>query len=282
MPLFFFISGFIFKYNRNLGKYKSFKLFVRSKFKRLLIPYFLIGLFYVSPMKLLLGDYTLHNYFNTSTVNILLGINPSQLWYLLALFNIFVVYYVTKSILNSFSSNWVLDILLLVIFIFLKLFISTGFTIFQIGSTLDYILYFHIGCLTCQYIKNRYHTKLTTIMLILIHALLFIASETVSSSAINFITTIIGIYAYYSLAITLTNLFKNMNKSWLYRLILNNNLNIYLFHQQIIQLILTSVVIRKLPPILNISITFFVSVILSILIGKIIKSIKSRLFVKLD
>lgn len=117
-------------------------------------------------MKLLIGDYSLDNYFSTSSIDILLGVSPSQLWYLLALFNVFVIYYVIKSKLDSFSNNWKLDILLLVIFIFLKLFFSSGFTIFQIGSTLDYIVYFHIGYLTCQYLKYRYHTKLTTIILL--------------------------------------------------------------------------------------------------------------------
>lgn len=70
-----------------------------------------------------------------------------------------------------------------------------------------------------------------------------------------------------------------MNKSWLYRTILNNNLNIYLFHQQIIQLLLVSVTVRKLTPLLNVSFTFFISIILSILIGTIIK--KCKLFIQL-
>lgn len=131
MPLFFFISGFIFKYNLNLGKYRIFYSFILGKVKRLLIPYLLVGIFYVSPMKLIIGDYTLNNYWFQSGVNILIGISPSQLWYLLALFNIFIIYYVIKSKLDSFSDNWKSNMILLIVCVFLKLFISTGFTFFS-------------------------------------------------------------------------------------------------------------------------------------------------------
>src|SRR5699024_8732249 len=147
-------------------------------------------------------------------------------------------------------------------------------SIFQIDSTLNFLLYFHIGNLTCQYMRTQYNTKLTTIILLSIHVLLFILSEFIHMPLLNFIVTIVGIYAYFSLAITLTTKYKNMNRSRLYQIILKNNLNIYLFHQQIVQLILTSVLIRELPPILNISITFFISIILSIVIGDIIKKCK--------
>lgn len=51
MPLFIFISGFIYSYNKlERDKYSDKNLFIENKFKRLIIPYILVGVFYVIPI----------------------------------------------------------------------------------------------------------------------------------------------------------------------------------------------------------------------------------------
>jgi peptidoglycan/LPS O-acetylase OafA/YrhL len=60
----------------------------------------------------------------------------------------------------------------------------------------------------------------------------------------------------------------------IYTLLRKHNLDIYLYHQQIILLLISSYKFRSLNPFLVVIISFFVSIIISIFIAKIIESIK--------
>ena len=96
------ISGYIYYYIKNEKKgYQDFSKYITNKFKRLLIPYISISLFWVIPFGILFYSY--------GSVDILikyvLGESPSQLWFLLMLFNVFVIYDLTVEKLGGGISN---------------------------------------------------------------------------------------------------------------------------------------------------------------------------------
>lgn len=82
------VSGYIFyhlKYEK--GRYQAFRPFVANKAKRLLIPYATVLLLWVLPIQ-----YGIFRYDGITVIkNYILGISPNQLWFLLMLFNVFVL-----------------------------------------------------------------------------------------------------------------------------------------------------------------------------------------------
>lgn len=94
MPLFVFISGYIYNYNREcLGKYNSTKNFIFNKLKRLIIPYFLVSITFMIPLQMIFSIYADEKSYIYRIINdTLLAQRPSHLWYLLMLFNLFIIF----------------------------------------------------------------------------------------------------------------------------------------------------------------------------------------------
>ena len=90
MPLFMFVSGAVYGLCIQQGKYEKKLDFIRNKAKRLLIPYYVFGLFYVAPVMCLTG-LTNQGYFSYCFTGILRSLNSRHLWFLLALFIIFLL-----------------------------------------------------------------------------------------------------------------------------------------------------------------------------------------------
>ena len=143
MPLFFFLSGWLYEY----GKY-SYRELVYSKTQRLLYPFaaiavlfflikFTAGLFFVLENPLVYSD------LYTIVVNPILSYMPS-LWYLHSLFMIFAIY----PILRRFIS----DVLLLIIFTGLN--ISLDSDVSWCGTMLYNIPFFITGIV----IRNKEET----------------------------------------------------------------------------------------------------------------------------
>lgn len=104
LPMFFFVSGFLYSFLFRKGKYKSLGKFYLRKCQRLLFPYLLWG----SIMILIMPDvYRITD----------LGIGIGHLWFLLALFIIFSFFGFLRNAL--FKTNLISDM-----FIFLVLIIS--------------------------------------------------------------------------------------------------------------------------------------------------------------
>lgn len=134
------ISGYIYYYIKNEKKgYQDFRMYISNKFKRLLIPYISISLFWVIPYGFLFYSYgpidVLYNY--------VLGESPSQLWFLLMLFNVFVIYdFIVSRLRGAYQILFI--VLLFVGGITLGIIIPN---VFQILTSMRFILFFYIGCL---------------------------------------------------------------------------------------------------------------------------------------
>ena len=85
MPMFVFISGYLFYYQLQKGKYLTFIPLVKKKFTRILIPYFIFGLIMMAttgafhPFELLHGGYW-------------------HLWFLPMIFWFFIISYFLKGV----------------------------------------------------------------------------------------------------------------------------------------------------------------------------------------
>lgn len=132
------ISGYIYYYIKNEKKgYQDFRMYISNKFKRLLIPYISISLFWVIPFGFLFYSYGLIDILD----NYILGKSPSQLWFLLMLFNVFVIYDIIIERLRG--AYQILFIALLFVGG-----ISLGIVfpnVFQILTSMRFILFFYIG-----------------------------------------------------------------------------------------------------------------------------------------
>lgn len=125
MPLFTFISGFLFGVLYNQGRYTSFKVFLSKKVQRLIVPYILGAIFYslVSPFSD--GLITL-NWFKTI----------GHLWFLPMLFWCFVFQYLLR------NTNYLVVIILA---IFMELIKRQIPNFFCIMGLFHFFVYFSIS-----------------------------------------------------------------------------------------------------------------------------------------
>lgn len=274
MPLFFFISGFVYKFNISKRKYIEFKPFLVSKFNRLMVPYLLVGILYVSVIKLIQGQYQLDNFISSVYKNIFLGFNPSQLWFLLCLFSIFIIYFHLRKIVDKYINNIFINLIIFWTFFYFYCFFDLGKGYFQIDKTLDYLIYFHLGYITFAKRNLINLSNKDSILLFITHIIFFIISRFAHIPLSGFINSLLGIYSYFAITKTIIDVFPNISKMRIYTLLRKHNLDIYLYHQQIILLLISSYKFRSLNPFLVVIISFFVSIIISIFIAKIIESIK--------
>lgn len=133
LPVFVFLSGYLYSNIFNLGKYNDTGHFYTNKIKRLLIPYTTVGI-------LLL--FLLPN--RCSPIDLLNGI--SHLWFLVMLFNCFVIFHSLRSIWGAFTIKKEMFVLLLFfIFHMFSLYMQAQPRALCIGYTLQYSFWFYLG-----------------------------------------------------------------------------------------------------------------------------------------
>ena len=139
MPLFMALSGALFYKSMCNGKYTSLILLMKDKFKRLIIPFFIVSIGYVGPLKYLSG------YFSESTnvlkdflVGQILVQGNTHLWFLEALFFIFIIIYVLER-------NIKVNIMIKLIFLLFIMEFSSIIDINAIKYPLQYAFWFYLG-----------------------------------------------------------------------------------------------------------------------------------------
>ena len=168
------ISGYIFYFLRKeSGRYSDFKSFIINKARRLLVPYFAVSLFWAIPIGCMFYNYTINEVFN----KFILGQSPAQLWFLLMLFNVFVISYFLLD--NDIAWQWggVAGIGFLCM---LSPLISTFFpNYFQVLTSMKFLLFFYAGCMIrrhCSEITPKSMLRMGCVFL-LFNLLLFIIRE---------------------------------------------------------------------------------------------------------
>ncbi len=91
------VSGFIFSYLQSIKHYNNIYDLAKKKFRRLIIPYFFICTVWVIPIT----QYFDHYPISTLITKYLLGTSPSQLWFLLMLFDLFIIAWLSENIFKK-------------------------------------------------------------------------------------------------------------------------------------------------------------------------------------
>lgn len=102
MPLYMMLSGALFRYTNYTGGYNSLRDLISIKAKKLLIPFFVVTLCYVVPLKMLSGYYAgSTNLWTDILVGQVLLEGNNHLWFLPALFAIFLMVYFANRLLPN-------------------------------------------------------------------------------------------------------------------------------------------------------------------------------------
>lgn len=139
MPIFFFISGFLYKDCRSV----SFKKYFVKKFRSLIIPYISFGIIHFTISVFLYGyniEYLKHLLFiNTDGLPI-----AGALWFLTALFFVDIIYY----LIDKFIKKDLYQFIIILFMFTCTLYIKDKFSIvlpYAIGSSMAGLILFFIG-----------------------------------------------------------------------------------------------------------------------------------------
>lgn len=283
MPLFVFISGYIYNYNRKkLNKYNSVKDFMKNKFKRLIIPYIVTGIFFMIPIQKIFRVYSDNESFIYKVVNgILLGRSPAHLWYLLMMFNLFIIFRLIEKYLgNKYKLNIIIMSLISVGSIVLPNF-------YRIQQSLSYLIYFYIGYIFSENIESiRFKLKLGKVQYLLLHLFIFNFSYFVINKItvdliyikvfkliLSQITAILAVGGIFGILLCLSNnskIIKLINNR-IYFNVNKYNFSIYLLHQPIMLSIISIVRYVNIKPIFLYLLLFILTLCISIEISKLIE-----------
>lgn len=224
VPLFFFISGFFFKYNSN----ESITQYIKNKFVHLMIPYFVFSLIYL--LFLFITKNVFINDVPSMLLEILTGIRNysfiGPLWFINCLFVMQVLNKFLSKIYKEKKHYYILTgffllIITTCIFPILKIDIPSFF--WNIDSALYYYFYFTLGMILypkLNKIKLNKNKPFGIIVLILIFIVLTAFTYCIYKKG--------GIYLYQKL---------NINNDFLY---------ILYYHIKTIILIIYNVIIAKI------------------------------------
>lgn len=271
MPLFMAISGSIYAIGRQNGKYKDLKLFISNKSKRLLVPYYFTAIIFLFPTIIFLhmhNDETKLEYFS----KILVGIDCRHLWFLWALFEIFIIAFFCKNKKkNSTATFLILSIIASLINSYYN-----NISIFCIPMAIYYLPYFFLGELLIEKnVNNTKKLKISFLSIIISGCIIklnnIIWIDTLFSIIINgsIITFIYSIASFFFRE----EFFANPIMSLLYK----NSFSIYLFHVPIIYILIYF--FQDFPIFILLPIVGIISLTGSVIIANILRKIRLNKFI---
>ena len=279
------ISGYIFyylKYESLNVKYHNFFLFIFNKVKRLLFPYVFVSILWVIPLSIITGVFSE----KTNLINkFLLGGSPSQLWFLLMLFWVFIFAFILS---NLWKKNNLWGIITVIVFYAVGAIGTTMIgTWFQFFTGCIYLLLFFLGFKIRQYINlQSFLFRIPVVAYFFVDVSLFVfllflgQHDFYMKKCILFCgNSILHIWGGVGAFIVLC---KFVNKFHLVgnfaQRMQKNTMSIYLLHQQIIYVILI-VANGCFGSFLHALINFIISMILSIALSELLLKWKFTRFI---
>ena len=233
---FILVSGYIFYAVVEKGGYTEFRGFISKKFCRLILPYIVASACWVIPINGLFYKYTLSDIIR----KFLLAQSPSQLWFLVVLFEIFVF---SWCFLRYIEEHTYSTILICSVFCLVGIFgahLTPNY--FQIWKTCQCLIYFIIG-MKLRQLRSSYGKKIWIPLLLLCNISLFLINNyypsQTSSFAIGCVEKVVDILIHISGSLFLfyflqfiANSINWHSNAFLY--FSTKSMTIYLLHQQII------------------------------------------------
>ena len=268
------VSGYIFNYLIDEGKYKNFKKFILKKLNRLIVPYFFVALIWVAPISSIVLSLDKTELF----YKYVLCINPSQLWFLRMLFNVFIIAWCLKKYIRN--NLYALIICLLSYAIGL---IGEKLTpnFFCIWTSLRFLTYFIIGMKINEKDDSSF-LKISPLFFIVSHLVSFLIINLLSkydgvlisvlTIGFGYVMNIMGALMSFTVLSSLSEKFA-WKDNRLFNDLSKRTMIIYLFHQQMIYF--TIIIFNgKVSPIFNMLINFIVALLISYIISDILLKFK--------
>lgn len=274
------VSGYLFYYLKfEKGKYQQFGAFLKSKAKRLLIPYAFIAAIWVAPGHYLWNDFTI----SSLVLKYILGTAPSQLWFLLMLFVVFVIAWPLSQFLEKHTF---LSVGIAVLLYGLGLVGNNLIpNVFQILTAFEYFIFFLAGFKIRQY-GSKHLMKIPGFIWIAGSILLFSGYEMISSNGSFFVKLLsfglsaacnmVGAVMAFVVLQKIANRTDYQN-SRLFNCLSNCSMTIYMLHQQIVYLFIV-ILNGVVNPYLNASVNFLGSLTISIAVALVLKKFKLTRF----
>lgn len=274
MPLFFMLSGAVLA----LKPIKKFEEVVKSKTKRLLIPYFIYGWLFMLPVKLL-GNFYNKETFLLAMKGFLSGTDSGHLWFLTSLFWIIIIFTLLEKATKRIKANN--PYLLLMIAGIIQLTHKyIPIDILGLKQGMEYIFWFALGyCF--EYERKRNTPWNTTKTMIAFAILLIIEIINKKYNILNsFFSILCGSFMIYLLSDLCTRLFKNFVKTKVWKILTRNLFYIYLFHDPLEYIVLrifmnNTYLNSALGCILYATSRTLGIIVISIILGELIRCIKN-------
>lgn len=269
MPLFVFISGYIYYFLRNnLGKYSTYKILFNKKSRRLIVPYLVLAPIYI---------YFFLDYTSITSFLAHLWTGSGHLWFLLMMYIMFLSYYKFE----NYLCNHVIISLLIGLFLYALILPLNYLGLDPLVRVCKFFIFFQLGNLfnkhsltILKYLKDK------VLLLFLLHLILFVTyfyfvqilENKYALFALKQFTLLLSIlalcfvYGFLNVIIVLYPRFVTKLKP----LIEFTNLNsyyIYLIHQPLLKIFFTFLFVQQMPMVLAIIAAFTGSMSISILIG---------------
>lgn len=269
MPLYFSISGYLFYYSQ--GRNTDFMRFVKNKAKRLLVPFLVFSLCWMVPIKLLV-NYS--GYQDQSIMTIIVrktlwGTDNGHLWFLVALFLIFVVMYFVCRYLYAHKDD-VFNIIVLIVLLICSYFSYGLGAVPCLRNAVLYMFWFFVG-----FLFNYYHQhftvrkKVISVVGVIAGIAAIVLYFAVSHSAVKYIAAFLCVAVLYYIVPDRTNK--------LTRKIDEDSYGIYLFHSPLIYI--TCTYLLNANPILVLFINFIVFGGFSMTLTELVRKTKLKLII---
>ena len=292
MPLFIFISGYMYYYSRKeCGKYNNLSKFSFDKIKRLLVPYICVAFMYVLPIRIMTDykGYYGNNTFQIIYKYIITGIDVGHLWYLLAIFEIFIVFYLFESTINK------IGVPASFIIIACANIISFKFpNIFQISSSIHYFMFFYLGYIIRKYEKvlmSEFKGKNNIAIIVALFILQFLFLTvffkisntniicTLFKNSMYLLNNISVTIFYFLLLSSISFKYKSLNSNRMIKFLDKESFAIYLFHSPLIYIILMYIANKNISPFLVVLSIFIIILSVSLGISYVIKKTQVLKFI---
>lgn len=233
------VSGYIFYYVKyEIGGYKNYLPFVILKVKRLVVPFLFVLFAWVVPVHIYFYGFG----FNTVLHRFILGESPNQLWFLLMLFWVFVLFWPISNYARKHPLGGTIIVLLFML-------IGMGLTfvpnIYVFRTGLQYLLFFWVGFLIRQYGSDLL-MKIPSIVYIMLDIVLFIVYEqirqidgiifTILLTGFSVVIHLVGAVMAFVLLQRFASKLGTNSKGVPY--LVKHSMVVYLFHQQVIYLVI--------------------------------------------
>lgn len=266
------ISGYLFYFLRcEKGKYTNFIPFVINKAKRLLVPYAFVSAIWAIPSAVYYLQYNCYDVVK----RFVLGASPSQLWFLLMLFFVFMIFYPLSDFLEKHNVGGALTVLAIY---------GIGLAgaqvlpnIFQIFRACMYLPLFWLGFKIRQF-GSEALMRIPSLVWITVDVLLFILIQYLSvfdatiikllNPGFSFLLHIIGALMAFVVLQKLANRV-NWKESKVFSLLSKNSMPVYLFHQQVIYVFI-SLLNGAINPYLHAVINFIGAMGISLLLSTLL------------